>query len=559
MAGRVWRRRLFSWQRLDSRRMSRGLPAAGDPGRVRQAALLALAAVLAGFTIRQGISPHDEGLMLQAGARIVAGQWPYRDFWMNYPPGQPLVLAGLQELFGASLLTWRVVLSATDAVVALLAYRLARRRAPEVYALGAWLAVAGAMAYPSLPGPNPPALALAFGALLASRRRPALAGALAGLTCLFRLEIGVAATLGVLLQAPPGSRARSAVTAILCALVTLGPFFAAARGAMLHDTVGFSAIQSLQRLPFPLDFEGALRPSKLIEFYMPLLLVVGALWAVAMTMTVSVRGRADASEAVRGGVSVRGRAADASEAVRGGVSAQDRATARDTGVWSLAPLVLVGLGYLLGRADEFHLVPLAAVLPVMLAWAATATRPAPLRIALLAMLALIAAHGVERRAGQLLHPPALAAVPGPVGNGVQTDPADARSLAALEREMATLTRPNEPIFVANPRFDLVHAGDPLLYVILGHPNPTRYDVMQPGVVTTTRVQREMIASLQRSRCRVAIRWLDPRAWLVEPNGAGRSSGVHILDRYITAHFRPVARFGVYEVLVVTSTGIQRSR
>jgi hypothetical protein len=114
--------------------------AVGDPGPLRQAVLLALAAGLAGFTILQGISPHDEGLMLQAGARIAAGQLPYRDFWMNYPPGQPLVLAGLQKLFGPSLLTWRVVVTATDAIVALLAYRLTRRRAPEIYALGAWLA-----------------------------------------------------------------------------------------------------------------------------------------------------------------------------------------------------------------------------------------------------------------------------------------------------------------------------------------------------------------------------------------------------------------------------------
>ena len=79
--------------------------------------------------------------MLQAGARIASGQWPYRDFWLNYPPGQPLVLARpagdvrrlAAELAGAGD-------GADDAVVALLAYRLARRRAPESYAL---LALAG--------------------------------------------------------------------------------------------------------------------------------------------------------------------------------------------------------------------------------------------------------------------------------------------------------------------------------------------------------------------------------------------------------------------------------
>jgi hypothetical protein len=73
--------------------------------------------------------------------------------------------------------------------------------------------------------------------------------------------------------------------------------------------------------------------------------------------------------------------------------------------------------------------------------------------------------------------------------------------------------------------------------------------MQPGVVTTAPVQREMVASLQRSHTRVVIRWLDPRATVVEPNGSGRSSGVHIMDQYLTTHFRPVARLGIYQVLI----------
>ena len=45
--------------------------------------------------------------------------------------------------------------------------------------------------------------------------------------------------------------------------------------------------------------------------------------------------------------------------------------------WSLAPLAVIGLAYLLGRTDEFHLVPLAVVLPVMLAWAGAAARRRP--------------------------------------------------------------------------------------------------------------------------------------------------------------------------------------
>ncbi|MDQ6729144.1 MAG: hypothetical protein M3022_02255 [Actinomycetota bacterium] len=140
---------------------------------------------------------------------------------------------------------------------------------------------------------------------------------------------------------------------------------------------------------------------------------------------------------------------------------------------------------------------------------------------------------------------------------MQTSPADARALRGLQRELRRLTQPGEPIFVANPRFDLVHAGDPLLYLITGHPNPTRYDVMQPGLVTTASVQREIIGSLQGTR--VVVRWLDPRAGLREPNGAGRSSGIHLLDRWLATHFHPVARSGVYETLLRDGAGTRRPR
>ena len=491
-----------------------GPPPRTPPGAGRQLALVALAAALGGFTIRRGIGPHDEGLMLEAGARIARGQLPYRDFWTNYPPGQWLVIAGLDKVFGASLLSWRILRVVLDAVVTLLAYRLARREAPERFALTVAVAVAGAMAFPLGAGPNAAALALALGAALAARRAPVWAGVLAGLSILFRIEIGLAAVAAVALTAPRGRRGRAALAGGLTGAVALAPFFAAAPGAMLSDTFGFWAKQDLQRLPFPLDFDGPLRPSKLIEFYLPLILLVSlGAWAVA---------------AVR--------------RARTGPRLTPAALA-------LVPLAVVGAAYLLARTDEFHLLPLAAVAPLLLGTMAAGERWGPLRLVLLLLLVLILAHGLDRQLGQALHPPALADVPGPAGDGVQTSPADARALTGLTADVRALLRPGEPLFVANPRHDLVRVGDPLLYVILDHPNPTRYDVMQPGVVTTAPVQREIVRELQRSHTRVVVRWLDPTASRPEPNGAGRSSGVHVLDRFLASAFRPQARFGYYAVLV----------
>ena len=148
-------------------------------------------------------------------------------------------------------------------------------RAPADAALAAalpllaWLAVAGAMAFPTGPGPNPAALALGLGALLAAPRSAGLAGALAGLAAVFRPEIGVAAALGAALLVARARAVRAlARAAPLRAPPLLGwlPFFVAAPGELLDQTLGFLGIQDLQRLPFPLDPAGVgLDPNKLLE------------------------------------------------------------------------------------------------------------------------------------------------------------------------------------------------------------------------------------------------------------------------------------------------------
>jgi hypothetical protein len=467
----------------------------------RDLVLWLAAAALAAFTLTRGIAPHDEGLMLQGASRVAHGQWPYRDFWANYPPGQFVLLAGLQKLFGASLLSWRIVLVAIDATVSVLAYRLVLRHTNRCWALLAWLAVAGAMAWPALPGPNPTALLFGLGALLAAPQRPLLAGALAGVAAWFRIEIGVACAIGAALAcwpAPPrAALVRLGGTFAGVAVVLWLPFLIAGGGDAWHDIVGFLGQQDLQRLPLWVD-PHTLKPDKLLEAAFPVILIaLGIVWAGFIV-------------------------------------------ARRPAVATLAalPLAVVGVGYLLGRSDVFHLVPLSIALAIGLA--------VPGRTVLIVGVAIIALHGLDRRGEQLIHPPAQAAVPGGVGDGVQTTPDDAAALRGLVPFVRRLTPGGAPVFVAVPRYDRVRVGDPLLNVILRRPNPTRYDVVQPGVVTTAKVQREMVRELADTN--VVVVWHDPRATQTEPNGSARSSGVNILSRYLTRAFRPVRRFGVYEVL-----------
>ncbi len=135
-----------------------------------------------------------------------------------------------------------------------------------------------------------------------------------------------------------------------------------------------------------------------------------------------------------------------------------------------------------------------------------------------------------------------------VADGVEAPTAEANALAELSRYVRSRVPAGRPVFVANPRFDLVRVGNPLVYVLVGRPNPTRYDVMQPGVVTTAPVQREIVRDLERARPELVIRWLSPVADQAEDNGAGRSSGVRLLDRYLADAYAPQRRFGDYLVL-----------
>ena len=482
------------------------------PAWVRYVILFILAAVLSGVTIWWGINPHDEGLILQAGARVADGQLPYRDFYANYGPGQYFLVGGLDLLFGPSLLTWRVVRVVLDATVAVLAYILARRDAPEPLALAAWLAVAAAMALPSIPHPNPAAIALGLGAILIARRSPVSAGALSGLAVAFRFDLGLSAAVGAMLAASRGGSRLVTVSAGMVGAILLAPFVLAAPGEFWDQTLGFALDQqSLQRLPLPGAWEGGFEPNRLLQYFFPYVLLGGtALWLV-----VAIRQRVPRH------------------------------------LWAPFPLALAGVAYLLARPDVFHLIPLAAVLPILLVTAAAEERRAgrtAWAVALVILVGLIALEGLDRKRIQALSPPPLAALDVDIADGVRAPADEARALNALALYVRARVPPGRPVFVANPRHDLVKVGNPLVYVLLDRPNPTRYDVMQPGVVTSRPVQRELIADLERARPDLVVRWQSPVADQPEPNGAGRSSGVRILDRYLEDTYESEARFGDYEVL-----------
>jgi hypothetical protein len=505
---------------------------------VRTGALIfAAAALLCGGIALFGIQPNDEGLMLQAAARIADGQLPYGDFWWFYPPGQPLLLGGLWLALGPSLLTWKVVRALAAGAVVLLAWRLARRGGAAPWPAGlAAAASALALAWPSGPHPYPLTLALCLLALQ-SLERPLLAGALTGVAAFWRLEFAAYLALGVLLayavRGAGGGRAalRYAAAAGGVAALLFAPFLVlAGPGDALDLLIRYPLFDfgDYQALPFPLSYDGPLNTSSiggflsdsaesLLLFYLPLVLVVGLAAAI-----------------VAGALRFR------------------RAQ------WARVAAAVFALGmlhYMLARTDAFHTAPLAVMVAVLAAWALPSLREPGARPRLaaaatavaLAALGFLALEGADRawlvlRGGG--EPLALG-----VADGTLVPSAQAAELEATVRTIRARVAPGEPIYVLPRRSDRVTAGNPLLYVLAGRPNPTRYDIEAPGVITSAPVQREIIRDLRRSRPRVLVRDTSAATAAREPNAAGESSGVRLLDDYVARAYRPLERHGPLVVLV----------
>jgi hypothetical protein len=183
--------------------------------------------------------------------------------------------------------------------------------------------------------------------------------------------------------------------------------------------------------------------------------------------------------------------------------------------------------------------------------AATGTRPRRALAALPAIVAAVAlayviAEGLDRKIlalGDDTAPLHLA-----VADGVQINPRSVRPLEQAVRTVDARVPPGRPIYVTTRRSDLVTSGDPLFYVLARRNNPTRYDIAAPGVVTSAPVQRTIVSDLQRTRTPVVVRYDSAVTTAPEPNRAGQSTGVTILDRYLAGAYRQVARYGPYVIL-----------
>lgn len=481
----------------------------------RTAALLWLGALLvSAVTLRRTLDPFDEGLLLQAAARITDGQWPYADFGWAYGPGGPLVNASVFALFDPTVLAWRIGRATTDATIAVLVWWLAREQgASGRWALAGGVVAALTMAQPTTANPFATAFALGLAAVAcAARRRPIPAGSLAGIACFWRPDFGLAAALAVMAALAAAGAGRAAV--VRAALVAGGtaaalylPFALAAGPGTLASALGTDALRDgdAWRLPFPLLYDGPLRGAEDAKDALAFELPVIALAGLGLAAAVASRARPPAP-----------------------------ATA------GLLVLALGGLAYLLGRADDLHQQPLLVAVAALLA----GLGPRAPRAAA-ALLAVLGLAGALNLAVSVLRPPDGRALHLPGVPGILVDPAEAAALEALVADVQRRVPPGEPIYVAPRRSDLVTLTNPLLHTLVRRPNVLDRDAQ---VLNDPAVQAGVVAALRAEPPRVVVRWTDPRSAVREPNARGRPSGATALDDFLAAEYRRVARHGAYDVL-----------
>jgi hypothetical protein len=457
------------------------------------------AAALASKGLLVPVNMYDAGISPSAGTFILHGLVPYRDFWMLYGPltGYLAALVGL--LLAPSATTVQLVGLALVASQAAAGYVL--QRCLRVTPMAALLvAIVSAAASSSLVGLEISAwqcaviaalVALAVASLVETPRAPLLAGAIVGLSLLFRQDVGLYGLVAVLVAC------RSVRPLIGWSLV-VGP------AALI-----LVAIVPLDALYEQLVWYPIVGPRVYRAVPDPLSLASGP--AAVLLMVIFVWGA---------------RASIAAAAVLA-------FAARDTARTGLIIFALLCQLQALGRGDFYHFAQAAG--PAFLCLGAVFRPRAAGRRwgsgAVWAVVALLAVVAATVTRGSI---------------------ADAASYQASVGQAVAYVRQNtsrtQPIFVGLTSNRYTYANPLIVYYLADRPPGVRDTMYNPGITNRDATQAQMIADLNGSGTRYLV--LDRLlAAACEPVNASCEPGSSRLDEYIAAQFQIAADFGDIVVMV----------
>jgi hypothetical protein len=521
--------------------------------------------LLIGFN--RGLGIYDEGMAVCGAEFVLNGKLPYRDFYTYYGPGQFYLLAGLFKLFGPSLLVERLSLVSGVWLMSLAAYFLAEKLVGQVPALLAWVMITiipfGNIS--GLPSPLPITLTLCLVSVMcllnffSGGRRNWLigCGVAAGLAIIFRPDLGIYSfaveTVSILLwrfmhlstvndrfSLKLFSIITPAVYYLLGVAVVFLPVFCYFITMVekqtlveLFITVPFTVYPRTRGLPYPrpanplLILSGELSIKSYVgnmvsvaPYYFPLLVLI--------------------LTAVLGVIRIYTRTIDL----------------KSPKLWG--NFAILGIGILFFntcrfRPDFAHLPPVFVMSSILFSVLLThlyriiQSRPVIGMVASFICLPIVFAP-LQDKALELKYffSDKVYFFKTSRAKGIYLDLYEkGRLYEEALNYIQSHVKSNEYIFIGNSRHDLIIANDALFYFLSARRPCSRYIELDPGIVTTVRVQKEIIADIQKQNVNYVV--LRRSHVFLEPNESSVSSGVTLLDDFIRDKFFQTKQFYNYTV------------
>ncbi|MFH1790366.1 MAG: glycosyltransferase family 39 protein [Candidatus Omnitrophota bacterium] len=487
-------------------------------------------------------APFDEGIMTVAGEMAMKGFVPYKDFFLvMYPPGQVYVLAFLYKLFGVSLIAGRLYTVLVQVVIALLVMALgemlAKKRHAAVWAFVFTLTCLGPR-MGTIPAPIWPGMCLGLAALYLFGRFAktgkagylSCAGLAAGLTVVFRHDIGFAVFLAITVSGMLMMRERKMWLFALCAAalpsaVIVYFAFQSALPDMFRSLILFTFVhEQTAGLAFPppclnpvMIFHGSMHFMNINQYYIPIIVFVSV---IVFALPRYFRKKADKDEGAL-----------------------------------LAAVLLFGIltfNQVRLRTDPAHLLTVIYPSVIMGAYLAVTLWPASGRSRanlifrrgacafLVFMFALLMIKNCDKYIKNVYRKPLKGkTVLTKFERGDVYIPVDeVTGVKDVVSYIFGRSAPGERMFVGNVNNSVdAFGGNILLYTLCERLPSAKYYELLPGLITRKSVQEEVASSLAREDTRFAV--------LQNTGDSGTIKGA--LDEYISRHFRLKAKFERYWV------------
>lgn len=489
---------------------------------------------------------YDEGIILTDAWLLLQGQFPYRDFYSNYPPGSFMLTAALFKVFGASVATERGLGFLARALAGLWAGRLSGLLAGRPFFAPAagfvtfWLSSIGSVPF---------AYVLALHTLLlalllvhhawkkGTRGAWVAAGVVLGLVSWLRSDLFGLFMAPVLLGAAAWAvKARAWKVEVrpkwlpwapwfaLGLAVVIVPFwgtlFAVAGGQVLHDLAIDQSRYVLPARGLPMPTLSGLKGMEGMAFQVPRFVAFFE-GAVVLTLLAPVLA--------------------ALLAIFSGKQGQPGRV----GALVLTALSLAVVPQMLGRTDLHHAVYTVTPALVLLgAWIARGDPKPFWNLGWAAFFAFVAFYNWSQTSKQ--SPSMSREQPGfERASGREVFFMNARQ--DVQRFVKENSRPGDPIYVGLLNHGFVFISEIDQYFLYERTGGTRYMQFDPNVVNRLDVQQRMVEELKARNVRVVV-LSGMFAHSSEPNES-RNEGAHFLDEYLRANYHVVKVTSPYVMML----------